>query len=232
MMHFHWRKYLLLILACTIPGTGVAKPDFPDFPPPPDSTVGRPAENMVMNGIPMDVRQFVSKRSVSEVLEFYREHWPEGTEEKPGYTETDVLDPWRIITRVEDGYLMTIQVTESGDRGSSGLLAISRLPNPGKLPELGEGFPKLRGSYVMNDILSKDLGKEGRTLQIANDYSVQHNANYYRDHYANYGWGKEMDQSISGGDTRSLRFSNGKSSVTIVIHKTSEGSLITAQTEE
>lgn len=232
MKNFHWQQSLLLVLACIIPVAGITKPDYPDFPPPPDSTVNRPAQNMVMNGLPMDIRQFVSKRSVTEVLEFYREHWPEGTEEKPGYTETDVLDPWQIISRVEDGYLMTVQVTENGERGSSGLLAISQLPNPDKLPELGKGFPSLRGSYVMNDILSKDLGKEGRTLQIANHYSVEHNANYYRNHYENYGWGKEMDQTISGGDTQSLRFSNGKSSVSIVIHKTSEGSLITAQTEE
>lgn len=203
----------------------------PDFPPPPDSTVGRPAEKMVLNGVAIDIRQFISEQSVDAVLQFYREHWPAGSEDKPGYTETDILEPWQIISRVEDGYLMTVQVMDNGDRGSSGLLAISQLPDPNKLPDLGKDFPKLRGSHVMNDIHSNDIGKQGRTLQIANRYSVEHNANYYRNHYMSNGWGTDMDQTVSGGDTQSLRFSSNNKSVTIVIHKTGEGSLIVAQVE-
>ena len=223
------RHFLFIaLLVWFIPVIGYSAPD---FPPPPDSRVGRLAETMVMNGVAMDIRQFISQQSVDAVLQFYREFWPAGTEEKPGYTETDVLEPWQIISRVEEGYLMTVQVTASGDKGSSGYLALSRIPDPRNLPELGEGFPKLRGSHVMNDIQSKDIGKQGRTLQIANHYSVEHNANYYRNHYLDLGWGTEMDQTVSGGDTQSLRFSNANNSVTIVIHKTGEGSLIVAQTE-
>jgi hypothetical protein len=191
----------------------------PKFPSPPDSTIGRPGDDMVVNGVPMDIRQFISKKSVEKVLQFYRDFWPQGTEEKPGYTETDVLTPWKIITRVENGYLMTVQVTEEGDRGSSGLLAMSRLPNPENLPKLGKGFPKLSGSYVINDIASRDIGKDGRTLQMKNKYSVERNANFYRNHYENQSWGVDMDQTISGGDTRSLRFSNGAKSVSIVINR-------------
>ena len=205
----------------------------PKLPPPPDATIGRPGDAIVINGIAMDIRQFVSKkRSVEEVLQFYRDFWPQGTEEKPGYTETDALEPWKIITRVESGYLMTVQVTEDGDRGSRGLLAVSRLPDPENLPKLGKGFPKLSGSYVSNDIQSRDIGKDGRTLQMMNKYSVERNANFYRNHYENQGWGIEMDLAISGGNTHSLRFRNGKKNVTIVIHKSNKGSIIVAQTEE
>jgi len=204
----------------------------PKFPPPPDATVGRPGgDSMVVNGVVMDIRQFISSHSVEDVLQFYREFWPTGTEEKPGYTETDILEPWQIITRVEDGYLMTVQVTENGDSGSSGLLAMSKLPDPENMPTLGQGFPKMRGSYVINDIVSKDIGKNGRTLQISNSYTVEHNANFYRNHYEDYGWGVVMDQSVSGGDTQSLRFSSGNKNVTIVIHKTGKGSIIVAQLE-
>src|SRR5690606_16292412 len=110
----------------------------PKFPPPPDSTIGKMGESMIVNGVPMDVRQFVSRRSVEQVLEFYRQFWPKGTEKEPGYTETDILEPWNMITRVEDGYLMTVQVMDNDGRGSSGLLGMSRLPDPNKLPELGK----------------------------------------------------------------------------------------------
>ncbi len=203
----------------------------PKFPSPPDSTIGRLGESIVINGVAMDVRQFTSRRSVDEVLQFYREFWPQGTEERPGYTETDILEPWRIITRVENGYLMTVQVNEDGDRGSTGLLGMSRLPDPENLPTLGKGFPKMRGSHVINDILSRDTGKQGRTLQLSNQFSVENNANFYRHHFEGQGWGVDMDQTLSGGDTHSLRFSSGIKSVSIVIHKAENGTIVIAQTE-
>lgn len=203
----------------------------PDFPPPPDSTLGRPGDNLVINGVPMDIRQFISRRSVDEVLEFYRNFWPKGTKKEPGFTETDALTPWNIITRVEDGYLMTVQVTVNGDHGSTGLLGMSKLPDPENLPKLGKGFPKMRGSYIINDIHSKDIGKRGRTLQLSNEFSVENNANFYRDHYTNKGWGTDMDQAVSGGDTQTLRFSSGNKNVSIVIHRSQQGSIVIAQTE-
>jgi len=230
MKSMHNMKILFILLLACYCYTGTVNA-VPKFPPPPDATVGRPGDAMVVNGITMDIRQFISRRSVEAVLQFYREFWPAGTEEKPGYTETDILEPWQIITRVEDGYLMTVQVTENGDSGSSGLLAISKLPDPENMPALGQGFPKMRGSYVINDIVSQDIGKKGRTLQLSNKYSVEHNANFYRNHYENYGWGVDMDQSVSGGDTQSLRFSAGNKNVTIIIHKTGKGSIIVAQLE-
>ena len=187
---------------------------------------------MVVNGIPLHVRQFKSKQSVEEVLKFYRQFWPKGTEKEPGYTETDVLTPWKIITRVEDGYLMTVQVTEQGDRGSHGLLGISKLLDPEQdLPTLGDGFPKMRGSTVFNDIESKDIGKKGRTLQLSNHFSAQTNASFYRDHFVNNGWIMDMDKTISGGNTHAQRFSNGDKNVIIVINKAKNGSVVVAQTE-
>ena len=80
-------------------------------------------------------------------------------------------------------------------------------------------------------IVSKDIGKKGRTLQLSNTYSVEHNANFYRDYYENFGWGVDLDKTVSGGDTQSLRFSNGDKNVTIVINKTDKGSIIVAQLE-
>ena len=205
----------------------------PKFPSPPDSTVNKMGEAMVVNGIPMHIRQFISKNSVDQVLDYYRNYWPKGTPDKPGYTETDILTPWKIITRVEDGYLMTVQVTESGDRGSHGLLGMSRLPDPEKdLPTLGENFPKMRGSTVFNDIQSEDIGKQGRTIQLSNTYSVETNGNFYKDYFTNQGWSVDMDKTISDGNSRSQRFSNGNKNVIITINKNKNGSVIVAQSEK
>ncbi len=217
-------------LPCIVLWSGIALAA-PKFPPPPGSKIGLIAESMVFNGIEMDVRQFNSKRSVEDVLEFYREYWPAGTEKQPGYTETDALEPWQLITRVEDGYLMTVQVTAAGQRGSTGLLGMSKLPNPEKLPKLGKNIPKMSGSRVFNDIKTKDIGKDGRTVALLNDFTVENNANFYRDYYTGHGFGLDMDRSVSGGDAHAQRFSKRGEVVTIVISKTAEGTVVVIQTE-
>lgn len=203
----------------------------PKFPPPPGSKIGLLTESMIVNGIEMDVRQFNSKSSVDEVLEFYREFWPKGTKKEPGYVETDALEPWQLITRVEEGYLMTVQVTEAGASGSTGLLGISKLPDPENLPRLGDNIPKMSGSKVFNDIKTKDIGKKGRTVALINDFTVENNANFYRDHYASRGYGLDLDKTVSAGDGHAQRFSQRGSVVTIVINKTAEGTVVVTQTE-
>lgn len=220
----------LMVLPCIVLWSDLALAA-PKFPPPPGSKIGLIAESMVINGIAMDVRQFNSKRSVEEVLEFYREFWPKGTEEKPGYTETDALEPWLIITRVEEGYLMTVQVTQAGRKGSTGLLGISKLPDPENLPELGNKIPKMSGSKIFNDIKTGDIGKNGRTVALINDFTVENNANFYRDYYTGHGYGLDMDKTVSGGDSHAQRFSQQGDVVTIVITKAAEGTVVVTQTE-
>ena len=218
-------------LPCMVLWSGIALA-VPKFPPPPGSKIGLMAESMVFNGLEMDVRQFNSKRSVEEVLEFYRQFWPEGTKEQPGYTETDALEPWHLITRVEDGYLMTVQVTAAGQRGSTGLLGMSKLPDPENLPKLGNKIPKMSGSRVFNDIKTKDPGKNGRTVALINDFTIENNANFYRDYYSGHGFGLDMDTTVSGGDSHAQRFSKRGQVVTIVITKTAEGTVVVTQTED
>ena len=239
-MTFFTRKYINTRLAfglivsmglpCMLLWSGIVLAA-PKFPPPPGSKIGLIAESMVFNGIEMDVRQFNSKRSVAEVLEFYRQFWPTGTEEEPGYTETDILEPWQLITRVEDGYLMTVQVTAAGRKGSTGLLGMSRLPDPENLPKLGKKIPKMSGSRVFNDIKTRDPGKNGRTVALINDFTVENNANFYRDYYSGHGFGLDMDKTVSGGDSHAQSFSKRGEVMTIVITKIAEGTVVVTQTE-
>ena len=224
----HLIKYGMI--SCLILWSGIALAA-PKFPPPPGSKIGLIADSMVVNGIEMNVRQFNSKRSVEEVLEFYREFWPKGTEKQPGYTETDVLEPWQIITRVDKGHLMTVQVTAAGQRGSTGLLGMSRLPDPENLPKLGNKVPKMSGSRVFNDIKTRDPGKNGRTVALLNDFTVENNANFYRDYYTGHGFGLDMDKTVSGGESHAQRFSKRGQVVTIVINKSAEGTVVVIQTE-
>ena len=108
---------------------------------------------------------------------------------------------------------------------------MSKLPDPENLPKLGNKIPKMSGSRVFNDIKTKDPGKNGRTVALFNDFTVENNANFYRDYYTGHGFGLDMDRSVSGGDSHARRFSKRGQVVTIVISKTAEGTVVVIQTE-
>ena len=89
----------------------------------------------------------------------------------------------------------------------------------------------MNGSKVFNDIKTKDIGKNGRTVALINDFTVENNANFYRDYYTSQGYQLDLDKTVSGGDSHAQRFSQRGDVVTIVISKAAEGTVIVTQTE-
>ncbi|MBI2970348.1 MAG: hypothetical protein HYY36_06355 [Gammaproteobacteria bacterium] len=229
-MRYLNRASILLLLAALIlggvPAAAIAGP--PKLPPPPKSSVGLLGKDMVFNGIPMEVRQFQTPLSVAEVVRFYTEYWPKGSAREPGYVITEVMKPWKIITRADDGYLMTVQV-RSGASGATGFLAMSKLPDPDVEPQLGDGFPVLHGTHALNDVRTRDIGKDGRTLTFINDRTAEANAQYYRSWFQARGWTLDMDKA-PGSAAYVLAFRNGDKSVNIIINGRSGRTYIVAQT--
>ena len=194
----------------------------PEFPPPPDSAVEWVAQNIEMNGNKTAIRAFHSDDSIEKVVEFYRKEWRRPAEKgKPGYMETIDAAPWYIITRIEDGFLLTVQVQvqKNNKDASWGYLSISPLPkNPDKEPaELGSSTPKMPGSHVLNEMKSNDPGKKANTLIIANDHSIDSNAAFYRNHYQGSGWTTETD--LNSQDVQTLVFKTKRQRVTIMLLK-------------
>ena len=114
----------------------------PDFPPPKDAQVSWVGRNIVVNGIHSDIRSFVTKDKPEKVAEFYHEQWKKPVAKgKPGYTESDAMPPWHLITRLEDGYLMTVQYQEQDRGGTWGYLAMSPLPTKKSWIEPGATSP-------------------------------------------------------------------------------------------
>ena len=127
------------------------------------------------------------------------------------------------------GYLLTVQATKEGTRGSLGYLSISKLSDLEEEPTLGNGFPKLKGTHVLNDIESDDGYKDSRTLVLFNKKSVKSNVSYYRNYYKTLGWSADMDGPLFNGKQHTLRFSRGNKHVTLAIIKQDRGTAITAQ---
>lgn len=195
----------------------------PKFPAPPNASVEQVANNLNMNGIKSDIRAFHSKDSIEDVVEFYRKKWKRPVKkDMPGFVETIDAAPWYIISRVEDDYLLTVQVqVKANDKsGSWGYLSMSPLPDPNsKSPELGKSTPKIPGSIVMNQMLHDDLGKKAITTMLSNTHSVKNNADYYRNYYYGKGWKLETDQQLGRDEGHSLVFKTRRNRVTIMLLK-------------
>lgn len=194
----------------------------PDFPAPPKASVEWVGKNMQLNGIRSDIRAFHSKKSLEKIADFYRKEWQEPVdggdkdEQLPGYTETGAMAPWYLLTRIEDGYLMTVQIQEADRGGSWGYLAISPLPDKDLQIEPGKNIPKMRGSSVLSELKTEDLGQKGRTLIVSNEHSIASNVSFYRNHYQGKGWSTDIDREVSRGKMHTLVFKSRRKRINIM----------------
>ena len=160
-----------------------AAPSCASFLTPPNSRVVVVAQNMVVNGVPMSANELHSKQTPSDVIRFYRSEWESRSQRVLETNEGE----WRTLATKDGNCFFTAQIKAGVDAGTYALLGVTQLVT-GTPKARGEGFPKLGGSTVYNDIVSKDMGKTGRTLLMANKFSVDANASFYRNAMSSDGW--------------------------------------------
>lgn len=198
----------------------------PDFPPPPDAKVRVVSDSMNVAGRQVAVRAFATDDSVEDVVEYYQELWADPpVKGAPGYAyEPDTIAHWELVTRVEDGYVLTVQVQPAGSDGARGLLAMGVLPDPGSPPAKSAEPPSMRGSAVVSDVRSEDPGKQGHTAMIVNEFSVDSNVNFYRTHFN--GWRMNIDRQLASDTFHALSYTRGREQVNITVRKIQGGSEI------
>ncbi|MDT8404795.1 hypothetical protein [Sulfuriflexus sp.] len=220
---------LLMMMLALSPSTLIAEPK---FPAPPDAEVSWVGKNLEFNDMPMRLRKFTSEDSVEAVLAFYRELWKEPLlENVPGHIEQDLAD-WKMITRPEDGYMMSVQVKPYLGSGAWGYLGISKIDDLDANVEPGFGFPKMNGSQVVNDVKHNDSVKNARTVMLQNKYSLGSNVQYYRDHYTGRGWNKVLDRTAVPGKLHTFVFRKGTNEVSMTVARTGDGSQVVANVIE
>lgn len=208
------RVWLGAALLCAVGSTVPVHAGPPTIPEPPGSTVVPVGENMRLNGSPTSAHSFRSNRSVEQIQEFYRREWRQGSGDLPGFREAEQA-PWQIISRIEDVYLLTVQVKRGNGGGSTGYLSVSKLPTKRDQPEIAE-FPAMNGSRVLSDTTMEDPGKEGRTMIILNKKSVASNVNYYRNYFEGHGWQARRDRDFAG-EAHVFEFTKSHGHVNLVI---------------
>ena len=199
------------------------------FPPPPKSSIGMLGNKMIVNGIPMQIRQFSTNRSLQQVIDFYIALWEDDTDQGlPGYSISTALRPWTIISRIEEEYILTVQVASVNKRRASGYLSMSPL-DPAQRTESGKDFPRMKGSTILNDTVSEDSGKKGRNVLLQNSNTIKSNANFYRNHYKRLGWEEITEIPPHSGKQQVLQFRRSNKHVTLVLKEQAGATTINSQ---
>ncbi len=181
------------------------------------------SDSMTILGRQMAVRGFVTEDSVDDVVQFYQDLWKDPpVPGAPGVAyEPDAIAPWHLLTRVEDAYVMTVQVQPAKGSGSFGYLALGRLPEPGEPPATPPVPPSMGDTTVESNVLSEDPGKSASTAMLSNANSIDSNVTFYRNHYA--AWRKDIDQAMGHGKLHALSFTRGREQVIITIQSMDRG---------
>lgn len=223
-------KRFVLILGVLFLGNAVVAQAKPDFPEPPTSTVTWVGKDITWNGIPMQVRKFTTTKSRLKIRNFYKKKWQRPVEKgKPGFIEDIIPDAW-LISRLEDGYLMTVQIKKSGIE-TWGYLGLTNLDDMGG-STLAKSFPQMSGSQIMNEVKHNDPYRKATTIMLANNFSVSSNVEFYRSHYQGAGWNVVMDQFGSGGTTHTFIMNKNGAEVSLTVVRTNLGSQIVANIVE
>lgn len=190
--------------------------DWPEFPVPDEAKVVVVGENMNINGLPTQIWELSSSRGPEEILGYYRQEWQDpAVSGGPGYIEKEA-GGWQILSRSEEPYFYTVQVTEAAMGSSFGFLAVSM---PMELVNhKPDEFAKPAGSEILLDLASDDAGKRGRVVQFKNLQSIEANYGFYRKRYMANGW-NELSQLPLDSTKAMLLMNKGNGEISIVFNR-------------
>lgn len=215
---------VLLCLAAEMASAG----DWPVIATPKGSRLSVVSENMAFNGVPMKMWEMVASSKHEEVLSFYRNEWKRpAIKGAPGFTEYE-LGEWKVISRLDEDYLITVQVMDEPPGRSVALIAMSTLPVAEDLPVPGRGFPTLGDSTILNDIVAKDGSKESRTILAKNNRPVVENIDFYRRTFRRKGWIELTGNEEPHKNAGALIFDKKNRELNLTVTKADTGTSIVA----
>ncbi len=188
-----WPAALLLAAISTAAQAQEKAVPCPEFPMPHIGQAHWVAENMRMNGIPMQIKELTTEQTPKQVIAFYKQRWSDA----PPYFHEYEVGGMPAIATLRSGCFYTVQVMPYG-RGAKALLGVSTKPESGQIKTPGARFPNMAGSTILNDVDHYDSGKTGRTILLTNAYSPDANLNFYRRTMADEGWKAIMDRPVGG----------------------------------
>jgi hypothetical protein len=113
-----------------------APPPCPEFPVPHVGQLQWVAENIRMNGVPMQIKELTTEQTPQQVIAFYKRRWSDAP---PYFHEYEVAGT-PVIATLRRGCFYTVQVQPHG-RGAKALLGVTTKPEPGQRKPPVPDFP-------------------------------------------------------------------------------------------
>jgi hypothetical protein len=132
-------------------------------------------DRLEVNGVPMQLRGFVSPQSVDAVVHALRSRWP-----RP-FTE-DRVGARRIFGRMVGDQWVTVQLEPTPDGGTRGLSSVVSMREALKAGREGSGPDEVRwlpvGSALVQHQQSHDAGRRGSLIVARNHLAAAANAEH------------------------------------------------------
>lgn len=183
------KLFFALIASLLLSQQWVCAGDCPQFEPPSGARLSWVSQNMMVNGIPMAILQVDSDRNPASMIAHYRTQWSQS-----GQVTEYPVGAWQAIATARARCFYTFQTKPVGT-GSTGFLSVSTaLKKPAANPPK---FPMPANSQVITDIEHKDDFKNGRTVFLRNDLTLDSNAIFYRNNLADQGWTISAERKVN-----------------------------------
>ncbi len=220
---------LAAVAACTCAPAMADEPKLDCAPfPAPEFKLTWVMQDILFNGLPMQVKKFDSPESAQSILAYYRREW-KAAPQRPAGIEYEIGE-WKVIAALRGTCFYTVQVQRGAGNGSTGLLGVSQLQDPGQARVAGKGIPMMSGSNVVNDINHRDPGKAARTILLMNAFSPAANADFYRRTMTADGWRIIADNTLpirgGNGEAHTLTLKRGLNEAGMTISRSGEGSSV------
>ena len=189
-------------------------------PLPPGATVELVASDLVQDGRAVSIATFEAAAGVDEVLAFYRERWA-GTDAMPGSVTVEIGD-WVVISRLENGTNVALQLERGGRGRAEGLLSAQRID----AAPVAEPPPMLPpGAELLSSTRTVDDGSTVRTHVVSSVARPGQVAAFYRDAFERAGWSLD-----SRGEERPegavLRVSRRGARAEVVVTRVPDGTTV------
>jgi hypothetical protein len=146
--------------------------------------------DVIQNGLPMQMKQFTTDTSITELFAFYKQRWSDNAKRQdnvPDYIEKRAGD-WYVLSKMEASKSVVVQARKANSSTIEGFISVTDLAQVKEQNRWSSDFPRMHGTELVSNTESVDKGRIAYTLILYNDYSVNENSEYYRSNMHVDGW--------------------------------------------